>query len=111
MYLSRVWKSLRLIVKLVIPTFSAAIECSICSSLSCPERLHWTKGTTTINIPNVPAREEDRVVVIHGQVGELLGLLFSAFCAREKLPPKTTENLKQQLGLSLRLPLRLFFLF
>lgn len=46
------------------------------------ERLHWATGTTTINIPRVPAREEDHVGVLHGQVGELfLTFFFNDFCS------------------------------
>lgn len=55
-----------------------------CAPLSpCRERLHWTRGTTTINISRIPAREEDHVVVGHCQVGEVSWLFSLRLSAPE----------------------------
>lgn len=59
----------------VFPLFYATWMQHTSPPLPRSERLHWAIGTTTINIPRVPAREEDHVGVLHGQVGELF-LIF-----------------------------------
>lgn len=76
----------------------------------CPERLHWTRGTTTINTQRVPAGEENHVVVIHGQVWKLFRRLFMRLCClkNSKKNPTKKLHLKRQKP---RLSWRLFFFF